>query len=213
MFKFVGSRMKNQELVHWDRDLIHYLYFVQEAIRAHIPDMVIRTEHSRDGQIFRGSPNFRQSGLWNDWVVVDWGAGEGHLPNEIWCFVDLSALPNGVTLNIGDVMVQKGVYAVVESGAYLEQQSEAMQEIHATTSDLFRPFFKDGEMTDEGEMKRRKFYLADVDAFVEPVCVIPDVGNEVVTKYFQVVARKEWANIFTAWLEQPHHYDDMTDEE
>ena len=109
--------------------------------------------------------------------------------------------------------MQKGVYAVIESGCYLDEMDEGRQQQYATTSALFRPFFKEVQMSNDGQMVRRKFYLGDVEAFVEPVTVIPDVGCVDIIKYFAVLPRREWANNFTKWLEEPHNLDIMDDED
>ena len=99
------------------------------------------------------------------------------MPAEIWCFADLRDLKEGVSVKIGDCHVKRGVYAVIESGCYLdEMEDKVRKQKHATTSTIFRPFFKEVEMDNAGRMVRRKFYLADVEAIVEPVTVIPDVG-------------------------------------
>ena len=111
------------------------------------------------------------------------------------------------------VLCKKGVYAVVESGCYLDEMDEGRQQMYATTSSIFRPFFKEVQMNNDAEMVRRKFYLADVEAFVEPVTVVPDVGCADIIKYFALIPRRDWAGNFTKWLDQPHILDNMDDEE
>lgn len=54
--------------------------------------------------------------------------------------------------------------------------------------------------------------MADVEAFLQPITVIPDIGNENKLRYLQVKARNEWAASFTKWLEDPHHLDAMDEE-
>ena len=49
--------------------------------------------------------------------------------------------------------------------------------------------------------------MADVEAFVEPIVVIPDVGSVPRCKYFQVKSRSEWAKDFIEWIEMPHYHD------
>ena len=154
-FKFVNSRSRNQRNVLWDYTLQLFLYDVQEAMKPHMPDLDIRTEHKRNGQIFRGCPRYRQEDMWNDWAIFDWGASGGHVACEIWCFVNLSRLPDGVTVQVGDVFVQKGVFAVVESTEPLHPDDE---EEYGTKSELFTAIFK--EVHDfGGEMNQRKFYI------------------------------------------------------
>ena len=208
-YRFHGSRMIDSANVCVESTLVNYLHFVQEKILPHLPELIVRTEHVRNGQIFRGHPHFRTK-QWNDWALVDWGR-LGHSPAEIWCFADLRDLQEGVTVKIGECFVQKGVYAVIESGRFLDEMNEERQAKHSTTSGIFRPFFKEVQMDNTGAMVTRKFYLADVEAIIEPVTVVPDIGTGDVTKYFALQPRREWANNFTSWLDQPHNLDTMDD--
>ena len=50
--------------------------------------------------------------------------------------------------------------------------------------------------------------MADVEAIVAAACVIPDIGHENKLRYFLLAPRKEWAGLFTKWLEQPFHIDE-----
>ena len=68
-------------------------------------------------------------------------------------------------------------------------------------SELLRPFRKEVKEFKDGVFVRR-FYLVDVDTFLDPICVVPDIGVKDKLRYFHVKARKEWANIFIEWLEQ-----------
>ena len=62
---------------------------------------------------------------------------------------------------------------------------------------------KDGKIT-------RKFFLADTEAFVEPVAVVPDIGGDP-NRYLVVKSRSKWVKEFIAWLEAPHNLDKMDD--
>ena len=199
---FVNSRAGNQDHVQWDDDVIRYLLDLQDEILQ--GKLVILTEHHRNGQIFRAHPNYRQLGSWNDWVLLDWGRGL-KLPAQIWCFVDLQKLPVDFRKKVDGVTVEKGVYAVVESVSY---------EKGAHQSEIFIPCTKGARRINrkDGTIAQRKFYLADVEAFLEPVTMIPDIGHENKLRYLQVKARNKWADTFVEWLVEPHHLDDMSDE-
>ena len=126
-------------------------------------------------------------------------------PCEIWCFVDLTSLPVNEELQVEGCLVDKGVYAVVECGQYSGQD---------TKSDLFLPLNKVVRATDEdGKVTKRQFYLANVEVFVAPVAVVPDVGSTDLTRYFAIKPRSEWAEQFILWLEAPHTADDMTEDD
>ena len=68
-------------------------------------------------------------------------------------------------------------------------------------SDMFRPFHKDVVRV-EGDRVIRRFYLVDVDAFMEPILVIPDIGPKDKLRYFQVTPRNKWHLDFIDWLEE-----------
>ena len=200
-WQFVNSRAENQHTRRWDDDVVGYLAYLQEDIFE--SKLLIFTEHHRNGQIFRAHPNYRQLGPWNDWVLVNWGHG-GKSPAQIWCFLDLRGLEDKFRRKVDGVTVQKGVYAVVESTAY---------EAAAPESDLFVPCVKEAtRLNEDGTMAKRKFYLAEVEAFMEPVTVVPDMGHANKLRYLQVKPRKEWAAVFVEWLEAPHKLDEMDEE-
>ena len=193
---FHGTRMANPDKVSWNRNVQSFLWQVQEACAEWVTELEIRTEHKRKGQIFRGHPNYRQLGQWNDWVLIDW-AEDGHQPGEIWCFIDLSEMPDDATFVLAGVSFGPGVYAVVESSDYEDATTQK--------SDVLTPIVKTCEAKDAaGHVETRWFNLADVEAFLEPICVVPDVGAEDSCRYFHVQPRKDWAMMFKQWLEEPY---------
>ena len=155
--------------------------------------------------MFRGHPNYRCKGHWRDWVVVDWGAAYGKDPCHIWCFIELTGMPTGRSaLIFGGVALEDGVYAVVEWAEYDNpDETDKM-------TDLFTPLTLDVGALDEeeNEVTERAFYLANVEAFVKPCIVIPDVGGPP-NSYFEVKPRSLWANEFIGWLRRPHKDDTM----
>ena len=208
MWQFTGSKMKKQCDVSWDSGVVEYLVKVQEELRPFITSLDVCTEHKRDSQIFRGHPNYRKKGIWNDWAMVNWGK-DGKNPAEIWCFLDLTMLPEDAQVVIDSVRVRSGVYALIESATYIAQEDQVSAGKHASeigTSQLFLPMLKDcaESADDDGEIIERMFYLADVDALLDPIVVVPDVGEDVKRKYFHVVSRELWSKQFTDWVELPY---------
>jgi hypothetical protein len=191
----------------WEVGVVDFLVNLQNQLRPYTNQLEIRCEHKRKGAIFRAHPNYRQRGYWNDWVLVDWGA-DGKLPCELWCFIDLrDALPDGVRVELAGCIIQNGVCAVVESSSYLEDEDEINR------SDLFVPIEKEVEtLNEEGAVSKRRFYLADVEAFVEPITVVPNVGSSNKCMYFQVLSRKKWKDRFIDWLAEPHSLDEIEEE-
>lgn len=138
--------------------------------------------------------------------MVDWGHRE-ITACEIWCFADLSALPDGVSIKIGDVHVGKGVYAVVESSISADENNTPQEH---TKSSLFDTIFKDMDIINANTWTR-KFYLADTEAFLEPICVVPDIGSRHPNKYFQLKRRNLWSKSFTSWLDERHKDDEISE--
>ena len=69
------------------------------------------------------------------------------------------------------------------------------------------PVLKDIDMK-TGELVGRQFYLADVEAFADPCCIVPDIGGKS-NRYFVVKPRNQWANLFVKWIEDEHYLDEM----
>ena len=197
------------ESTRWDNEVVEFLVELQELAAHHLQDgfLDIFTEHRRDGVTFRGHPNYRLKGYWRDWVVVDWGAPYGKEPSHIWCFVELEGMPRGRSaLHFGGVALEDGACAVVEWATYDNPRTSNK------ITDLFTPLTLDvGEVDCEGRVTRRAFYLANVEAFVRPCIVIPDVGchGDPTNEYFEVKPRSLWAKEFICWLRRPHTEDVM----
>ena len=193
----------------WDSGLGLFLYSLQQHITAlGMGNLDIRTEHIQSGTIFRGHPNFRGRGQWNDWAIIDWGTGRygGQFPAEIWCFVDLSDSPAGFRTNFAQCSLERGVYAVVESSTdcpnvLVERDCGVRPK---NESKLFKPIIKEVDSISADGSVQRKFYLANVEAIVGPVCVVPDIGNANKARYFQLLPKSEWADRFKRWVRAPH---------
>lgn len=213
-WNFCKSDLKGAVNAKFDIDCQEFLFELQQKLQPWLDELDICTFHKRNGQIFRAHPWYRQGGPWNDWVIVDWGP-HGRLPCEIWCFLNLEDLDEDVEVEFGGITIQPGWYAVVESSEYLTEEVANARNIHrldANKSDLFAPILKEVKaFDDDGMVVEQKFYLADVEAFVEPVVVVPDVGSHLKHKYFHVTPRKDWSEIFIQWLDMPHTLDDMED--
>ena len=211
-WKFPMLREDNADDVKnvWDVDVLNFLIGVQDDLQNYTDELPIRCEHRRHGQIFRAHPNYRKRGTWNDWALVDWGP-DGRLPCEIWCFIDLTdVIPQGQEVQCQGFKLQNNVYAVLESSLYMEDDPED----EAPKSELFRPIVKDVPAVDEnGDPTGRNLYLGDVEAFLEPVAVVPNVGCPNKCMYFQVRSRKNWAEDFIDWVKEPHNMDNIEETE
>ena len=205
------SRSEGQANTVWLHEVVVFLNQLQDLVLPYVEErhLPVMTMHKRGQHVFYGHPNFRSSGPWKDWVIIDWG-DHGRLPSHIWCFVKLSNMPTGnQRLQFGGVTLQDEVYAVVEVAEYNLDEEEMAK------SDLFTPLILEVDGLDEdGDITGRRFYLASTESFVGPCCVVPDIGGPKNT-FFQVKPRREWSNQFVRWLEAPHNFDVMeySDEE
>ena len=201
------TKSKYSNKTRWNSELVAWLLALQDKVQGYIPTkfMPIWTNHQRKGQMFRGHPNFRGKGPWRDWAWIDWGGDYGKLPCHIWCFLELERMPKGRdALEYGGICLKDGTYAVVETSKI----EEDVQELGS--SDLMMPVNKDAVMDGKGEVQQRIFYLADVEAIVDPCCCIPDIGGPK-NRYFVVKPRNQWSDLFIKWIEDPHNLDAMDD--
>ena len=197
------TRSKFKEQTKMIPQLLEFLWDLQEALHMESQGDSLRiyTRIVRGGQSFRGHPNYRGKGPWQDWAWFDFGTGFGNLPCQIHCFVAIPPLQGGRVVEFGGIRLEEGVFAVVESGKMVEKETNG-QEL-----DLLTPFLKDvvldanGEigLDKEGKIQERMFYLADTNAITSPCCVVPDIGGPK-NGYFVVTSREEWPDVFLGWL-------------
>ena len=180
----------------WNDVLVEFLFELQ--FKLGIDCLKIRGEHTREGFLFRGNPSYR-SRQWKDWATFEWENEE--LPGQIWCFVIIDFEP-GRTIQHGGIEVKKGTYAVIENATYDPRDSEKKK------SDIFVPIIKEVERpTREHPERRRKFYLADVEAITNTLMVIPNIGGPTGKEYFVMKQESEWVSIFKNWIDDEHSKD------
>ena len=185
-------------------DLVDFVVKLQDAVKEFTNLVYLRTNHYRNGQIFRGHVH-HSGGVWRDWVIVDWD-DDGLLPNKVWGFVDLSALPEDSGVHFGGLnSLEPGLYAIVESAQYVNTNMK--EEV----SELFVAVKKEVKGIRNGFVTGMKFYLADCEAIVDTAIMIPDIGGQP-NAYFQVKNRTEWGELFEKWLRKPHNLDKEEEE-
>ena len=185
-----------------EQDLIDFLVEVQDKVHLYVGPIMMKSLHKRHGQLFRGHVMFHGS-VWRDWVVVDWGRGYGKLPCKIWGFLDLSDLPAGCRIVVGGLnQVKPGIYAVVEASDLKEDalNTELIKEIKTEVGS-----FCGGS---ERYVTQLKFYLAPVDAFVEPAIVVPNIGGDN-NAYLWIQHPSDWCGYFEKWLKDIHNNKEM----
>ena len=203
----IGKQSRVPSSKPWSNDVVVFLHQLQIKVRKWTPKLEIRCAHKRNGQIFRGHPDFR-GGFWRDWVRIDWGDGL-ILPAVIWCFVVFRDLPKSrkkkekhkLRLNHGYCQLENGVFAVAESANYVKLPPNSTKK-----SLLFRKLKL--EMTVRDGISRRKFYLIDTEAIKDPSFVIPDFGCQDRRTFFEILGRDCWSEAFEEWMEKdlPQEY-------
>ena len=208
-FKII-TRMEGRANVQMDKDLVDMFWHLQQLVKEHEPTMAIFAEHHRQGVIFRSHPNFRGKGPWRDWVMIEWSTGK--YPAKIWGFIDLTSMADGVSIQLEDgAELSNNVYAIVENAEPVLEEKPL--------SDLWSPIKVDTDRTN-GSLSR-VFTVVDVEAFAEPIVVIPNIGAkhpdpQNPTKkfiadpdeYLLMTARCTWSDIFEAWVKQSHRVDE-----
>ena len=131
--------------------------------------------------------------------MVDWGKDYGVLPSHIWLFLDFRDIEQEISWRGQNI--DAGIWAVVENAS---EVADEVEEGEAVWSSMFLPYAKDVKYDEDGN-RERDFWLISVDTFHEPTCMVPDIGNEEEdAAYFRLTPRNEWADLFSAWLRQPH---------
>jgi len=112
-------------------------------------------------------------------------------------------LPRNQQLNFGGVAnLSSSIYAIVES-------TELSPSLHRDINcDIFVRLHTEVGAETGGCVCKLKFYLADVEAFVDPCIIIPNLGGET-NSYFWVQNRRKGGKSFANWLRAPHHMDHM----
>lgn len=201
----VGKQARLPDPVKWDDSLLWFLHDLQAKLAKWRPKLVVRSEHRRNGQIFRGHPHYRGT-EWKDWALVDWCNAEPE-PVQIWCFVVLSDLPKSKKkrqkhrdkLVHGACELHNGVFAVVECATWIPQPA------YMERSLLFRKLRLEMASNTTGSASiKRRFYLVDTEALAEPAFIVPDFGCRDRRTYFHIKNRKDWIIAFEKWLDQPN---------
>ena len=203
------SRMEGRANIKMERALSKFMIRLEDAVAHYYPEgIVMRTEHTRFGNIFRGHPYYCGE-LWRDWVLVDWGE-DGILPCGIWGFVCLDRLVPNSGINFGGLTdIDAGTYAIVESAVHSRINNEMKK------SEILIPIRKEVAKIRDGFVAKERLYLADVESIVEPVAVVPDIGGPC-NDYFVVKNWSQWREQFKEWLEcNPKDYtvDESDDED
>ncbi len=202
-----------------ENELIEFVVGLEESLGDYCPNnLVVKGTHKRNGVTFRAQGKFMGK-LWRDWALVDWGEDDGRLPCRLWGFLDLTFLPENTGVSYGGLEeVQGGIYAIVESAYYITNTKPIpvghvfvnRQQKQVTKSSIFTAIRKTVAEVAHGNVTRAQLYLADVEAFVAPVCVVPDIGG---TPYDYMVVKntREWRENFMDWLEANPADDYMED--
>ena len=88
------------------------------------------------------------------------------------------------------------MYAVVENALFVEDEEEK------ELSEIFVPISKEVAGLTGNMVSHMQLYLADVEAIIKPIAVIPDIGGPP-NRYFFIKDREQWKLDFITFLERP----------
>jgi hypothetical protein len=107
-----GCKGKKNILI--EKNLVDFLGKLQEMEKTYLDFLDIYSTYTRHGHIFRTSTEF-MGRVWRDWVIIDWGDEEGHLPCHLMSFIDLSKLSQNTAITYRNSgVLEPGQFAVVE---------------------------------------------------------------------------------------------------
>ena len=131
-------------------------------------------------------------------MSVDWGRA-GLFPSQIWGFFEVKCLDEGQSLRLPHYLsdgadVYNGTFAIIESAEYMDNNE---------SDSLFRDIkLEANEKLPDGTVRKRKFYIVDVEAFKDPLVVIPNLGTR--DRYLEMIARTKWSGLCRSWILAPH---------
>lgn len=138
--------------------------------------------------------------------MVKWTSGD--YPSKIWGFLDLSLLPEAVSVKLhDDTVVRKGVWAVIESANDVNPPAVKKGQEPPRPSEMFKHIRLEAASYDaQGLPAERKFYLVDVETFKQPLVVIPNQGTK--CDYLMMTPKDQWAEDFKRWIHAVHKEDE-----
>jgi hypothetical protein len=111
--------------------------------------------------------------------------------------VDLCELPDKYTAIFRELpLLEQSFYAIVEIAFFDKDETEV------GLSEIFVPITKDICGFTNNAVSHMKFYLADVEAIVKAIAVMPDIGGTP-NAYFIVKDQETWRIDFMEFLERP----------
>jgi hypothetical protein len=67
---------------------------------------------------------------------------------------------------------------------------------------------KEIDLNEDGSVAGKRFYLADIEAFADPCCTVPDIGGPP-NWYFVVKPKNQWPKEFIRQVCYYHHLDSL----
>ena len=128
---------------------------------------------------------------------------QGIYPSQIWGFLDLTDMPEGEVVHLSnDAVLERGVMAVVEVASVVQEEDPL--------SDIWTPINLEAKkISNAGEVEQRRYFLAPVEQFRDPICVIPNIGCKPGNQFLMMKHRDGWAQDFISWVRMPHEADKM----
>lgn len=182
----VRSKMKRKHLYRYQPHVHATLMTILNDCEDYLDGKVITYSEliMPDGQMYRASPHYLGK-PWYDWAMV------GVMPTHIKCFVDLRELPQE-----NNTRCESKIYMISEP--VMPNMDEAENNF---PSQICKPFRKlrNPNVNFVESLTR----VVPVETITGPACVVPDLENSDSGAVFRVVPPKEWAGMFSHWINQP----------
>ena len=136
-------------------------------------------------------------------MLIKWD-DEKTLPCHIWGFVNLTSLPKDIAINYKSNTVERGIFAIVEIARPVVEEDEVQ------LSEIFSLYTKEiGGIIHEC-VSKMSYYLADVEAIIGPVIMIPDINGSP-NNYLRVKNMEIWGEDFMEWLEEKDEFSKLVE--
>ena len=174
-----------------EQPITEFLGRLQNEVKEHIPELMMRSQLKSNDQIFRAHAHFCGH-VWRDWVTIDWG-NEGELPGQMIGFVDLLGLPEDFEEDFELSAITPNVHAIVQVGECLKNNDDW------ELSQMLCPSRKTIGGFTNGMVSHLKLFSAPLHSFGCDCMVIPDIGGQP-NDHFEPMAQKNWAECLTDWF-------------
>ena len=162
------------------------------------------SEHSRNGCVFRGHPNYRGIASWHDWALFEWGTEDGStmaVPGHIIMFVNITHGAFPISIDDDRTTVDNpGLYALVESLDHpLSDITDSTMIVDKHSKEVMVPVRGYGQ---RARISDKCLYLIEVESIYSTISAVPNIGGNA-NEFLFVRPNQEWSDSFSYFLANP----------